>query len=197
MGCLEEDSKKDIKENGEKFTRSRVKRFVLRRYFVFIKREPDKEGRSIQILVFSLLHETRGHSAFLPPHNIGDLHFMFNNYWIRVSYEVNSFCSRFRFQLPRSAKAECNNCIYNRPLAASHSGATNPPCWRAKVALGQDKQRKLPFQVITVFCSSFPSTTFALKRGGFVPREWLAAKGILSIPNISKLLTSLVLVDVL
>ena len=55
----------------------------------------------------------------------------------------------------------------------------NRRCWRAKVALGQDKQRKLPFQIMYVFCLSCPSATFALQRGGFVPREWLAAKGLL------------------
>ena len=31
----------------------------------------------------------------------------------------------------------------NRPFAANHSRGTKPPCWRVKVALGQDKQRKL------------------------------------------------------
>ena len=55
----------------------------------------------------------------------------------------------------------------------------NRRCWRAKVALGQDKQRKLPFQIMYVFCLSCPSATFALQRGGFVPREWLAAKSVL------------------
>ena len=29
-----------------------------------------------------------------------------------------------------------------------------------------------------VFCLSCPSAAFALQRGGFVPREWLAAKGL-------------------
>ena len=67
----------------------------------------------------------------------------------------------------------------NRPFAASHSRGTKTPCWRAKVALGQDKHRKLPFQIMYVFCLSCPSATFALQRGGFVPREWLAAKGLL------------------
>ena len=38
--------------------------------------------------------------------------------------------------------------LCNRPLAASHSCGTKPPCWRVKVALGQDKQRKLPFKII-------------------------------------------------
>ena len=68
---------------------------------------------------------------------------------------------------------------YNRPFAASHSRGTKPPCWRAKVALGQDKQRKLPFKIMYVFCLSCPSATFALQRGGFAPREWLDAKGLL------------------
>ena len=35
-----------------------------------------------------------------------------------------------------------------------------------------------------VFCLSCPSATFALQRGGFVPREWLAAKGLLSTISI-------------
>ena len=39
----------------------------------------------------------------------------------------------------------------NWPFAASHSRGTKPPCWRAKVALGQDKQRKLPFKIMYVF----------------------------------------------
>ena len=30
-----------------------------------------------------------------------------------------------------------------------------------------------------VFCLSCPSATFALQRGGFVLREWLASKGLL------------------
>ena len=48
-----------------------------------------------------------------------------------------------------------------------------------KVALRQDKQRKLPFQIMYVFCLSSPSATFALQRGCFVPGEWLPAKGLL------------------
>ena len=51
---------------------------------------------------------------------------------------------------------------YNRPFAASHSRGTKPPCWRENVALGQDKQRKLPFKIMYVFCLSFPSATFPL-----------------------------------
>ena len=66
----------------------------------------------------------------------------------------------------------------NRPFAAIHSRGTNPPCWRAKVALGQDKERKLPFQVMYIFCLPFPSATFTLQCGGFVLRKWVAAKGL-------------------
>ena len=44
-------------------------------------------------------------------------------------------------------------CFYqgNWPFAASHSRGTKPPCWRAKVSLGQDKQRKLSFKIMYVF----------------------------------------------
>ena len=69
--------------------------------------------------------------------------------------------------------------IHITPFAASHSCGTKPPYWRAKVTLGQDKQRKLPFKIMYVFCLSCPSATFALQRGGFAPREWLDAKGLL------------------
>ena len=68
--------------------------------------------------------------------------------------------------------------ILNRPFAASHSRGTKPLSWRAKDAPGQDRQRKLPFKIMYVFCLSCPIATFALQRGGFVPREWLAAKGL-------------------
>ena len=47
-----------------------------------------------------------------------------------------------------------------------------PPCWRAKVALGQDKQKKLPFKIIYAFYCDFCSPAWQ-----FVPGEWLAAKG--------------------
>ena len=35
-----------------------------------------------------------------------------------------------------------------RPFATSHSRGTKPPCWRAKEALGQDKQRKLLLKLL-------------------------------------------------
>ena len=37
-----------------------------------------------------------------------------------------------------------------------------------------------------VFCLSCPSATFALQRGGFVPRKWLAAKGLLEVTFVMK-----------
>ena len=44
----------------------------------------------------------------------------------------------------------------NRPFAASHSRGTKQPCLRAKAALGEDKQRKLPLQIMYgLLCMSF------------------------------------------
>ena len=74
----------------------------------------------------------------------------------------------------------------NWPFASGHSRGTKPPYWRAKVALGQDKQRKLPFKIMYAFCLSCPSATFAHQHGGgFVSREWPAAKGLLRFLKIT------------
>ena len=67
----------------------------------------------------------------------------------------------------------------NRPFAASHSRATKPFGWRAKVALGQDKQKLYIILDSNFLCLSCPSVAFALQHGGFVPRKWLATKGLL------------------
>ena len=56
-----------------------------------------------------------------------------------------------------------------------HAGKQKPSL------LGQDKQRKLPLKIMYAFCLSCPSATFALQPNGFVAREWLAAKGLLSL----------------
>ena len=41
----------------------------------------------------------------------------------------------------------------NRPFASWHSRGTKPPCWRASDALGEEKQRKLPFKwCVLVVC---------------------------------------------
>ena len=55
----------------------------------------------------------------------------------------------------------------NRPFTASHSRGTKPPCWRAKVALGQDKQKTYKNLNGNFLFLSCPSATFALQRGGF------------------------------
>ena len=49
-------------------------------------------------------------------------------------------------------------------------------------SLGTRQTKKLPFKITYVFCLSCPSATFALQRGGFVPGEWLAAKGRALLP---------------
>ena len=50
----------------------------------------------------------------------------------------------------------------NRPFAASHSRGTKPPYWRAKVALGQDKQMAYIILNGNFLCLSCASATFAL-----------------------------------
>ena len=50
---------------------------------------------------------------------------------------------------------------------AGHSHGTKPPCWRAKVALGEDKQKKLTFKIMYVFSLCGSSAAFAVQRGGF------------------------------
>ena len=67
----------------------------------------------------------------------------------------------------------------NRPFAASHSRGTKPAYWRANVGLGQDKQKAYIILNGNFLCLSCPSATFALQYGGFVPRDRLAAKGLL------------------
>ena len=75
----------------------------------------------------------------------------------------------------------------NRPFAASHSRSTKPPRWRAKAALRQDKQRTYIILNCNFLCLSCPSATFVLQHGGFVPREWLAAKGLLAQTTFFKM----------
>ena len=60
--------------------------------------------------------------------------------------------------------------LANRPFAASNSRATKLPCWRAKVALGQDKQKEHIILNGNIPHLSCPSATFALQHEGFVPR---------------------------
>ena len=43
--------------------------------------------------------------------------------------------------------------------------------WRARNVLGEDKQRKLPFKMMSAFCLSCSNAYLALQHGGFVSRE--------------------------
>ena len=72
--------------------------------------------------------------------------------------------------------------VVNKLVVASHSRGTKPPCWRANVALRQDKQKANIILDNNCLCLSYPSVTFALQHGGFVPRECLAAKGLFVTP---------------
>ena len=67
----------------------------------------------------------------------------------------------------------------NSPFAASHSRGKKLPYWRAKAALGQDKQKAYIILNGNFLCLSCPSATYALQYGSFVPRDWQAAKGLL------------------
>ena len=70
----------------------------------------------------------------------------------------------------------------NKPFAACHSRGTKPPCWDAKVAMGQDQLKAYIILNGNFFCFSCPSATFASQHGGFVPREWHAScKGPIKI----------------
>ena len=61
---------------------------------------------------------------------------------------------------------ESTDSTTNRPFAASHS-------------LGTKEQQKAYIILNGNFlCLSCPRATFALQYSGFVPREWLAAKGL-------------------
>ena len=67
----------------------------------------------------------------------------------------------------------------DRPFAAFHSRGAKPPRWDAKVARGQDQQKAYIILNGNFLGLSCPSATFASQHGGFVPREWKAAKGLL------------------
>ena len=90
-----------------------------------------------------------------------------NTKWILV-VEVKCRHRRNGLLMTGSVSYEPSSTTDIRPFAASHSKP-----------LESNKQRKLPFKIMYVFCLSCLSATFALQRCGFVPREWLAAKGLL------------------
>ena len=47
----------------------------------------------------------------------------------------------------------------------------NISLWRARNVLGEDKQRKLPFKMMSAFCLSCSNAYLALQHGGFVSHE--------------------------
>ena len=47
----------------------------------------------------------------------------------------------------------------------------NISLWRARNVLGEDKQRKLPFKMMSAFCLSCSNAFLALQHGGFVLHE--------------------------
>ena len=108
---------------------------------------------------------------------------------LNLTREGGSFVTSLKREGNRSRNLS-RNCLWdsylgragqllaNRFFAASNSRGTKPPCWRAKVALGQDKQKEHIILNGNFLCLSCPSAPFALKHGGFVPRKWLAAKGL-------------------
>ena len=60
---------------------------------------------------------------------------------------VSSFC---QFIESNDATEYLSLFSRNRPFAAYHSRCTKPPCWGAKVALGECKQRTLPYKIICI-----------------------------------------------
>ena len=62
--------------------------------------------------------------------------------WHKVGEKDQSFFSAGNSTL--NTFLACMFCFPNRPYASSHSRGTRPKHLRAKVVLGQDKQRKLP-----------------------------------------------------
>ena len=66
---------------------------------------------------------------------------------------------------------------------SSDSRGTKPLFWRARDALGQDKQKVHMLKMVIFLClSSLPLRLLLTSIAGFfVPREWLAAKGLVSL----------------
>ena len=65
----------------------------------------------------------------------------------------------------------------NRPFSASHSRGTKPSCWRAKVALGKDKQKTYIILNCNLLCLSCPSASFSLQHGAFCTMWMASCKG--------------------
>ena len=70
------------------------------------------------------------------------------------------------------------------PLQLATHVIQNRQSGERKLQKGQDKQNIYIIWNGNFLCLSYPSATFALQHNGFVPREWLAAKGLLLLTVI-------------
>ena len=96
------------------------------------------------------------------------------------SSHLHSFRVGFLFNCTDLGKTWCKTC-------------TKLPCWGVREGRSETRQTKSSLQ--TFLCLFCPSATFALQHGGFVPREWLAAKGLLHYPldrDLSRLMDSVI-----
>ena len=77
-----------------------------------------------------------------------------------------------------------HNAQSNRSLAASHSRGTKPPCWRAKSQWNKPTNKgKYHLKILYAILFVMSQCDFALQHGGFVSREWPAAKGLFNPIN--------------
>jgi len=63
------------------------------------------------------------------------------------------------------------------PLQLAIHAVQNRHVGEQKSHWDKTNKGKLSFKIIYAFCLPCPNATFALQHAGFVPREWLAAKG--------------------
>ena len=96
-----------------------------------------------------------------------------NNFGMRRTFFW--FLSGIKFF--KLSRLYCEQITDNKSFAASHSRGTKPPCWRP---LERGKQKASIILNLNFLCLSCPSATFVLQHGGFVSREWQAAKDLLS-----------------
>ena len=80
-----------------------------------------------------------------------------------------------------SALVVWNFCRTNRLFAASHLRGKKPPCWRAKVALGQDKQKTYLILNSNFLCCLVPGRLFLSSTAVLFCARWMASyKGPIS-----------------
>ena len=90
--------------------------------------------------------------------------FNFHNIWVNANLKWR-LVVRTCTVCEREQMCEICGFVYNKGHQKSRENIRE--IWRSEGAF------------VYVFCLSCPSATFALQHSGFVPREWLAAKGLL------------------